>query len=90
MLILKVISRLLDYPSEALFSASDELIEVVKNDAAIRPDNKLALISFINKLTARDLLDLSDEDQEHIEKGVRADDYDLDMAKILEFLILEG
>ena len=57
MLILKVISRLLDYPSEALFSASDELIEVVKNDAAIRPDNKLALISFINKLTARDLLD---------------------------------
>ncbi len=57
MLILKVISRLLDYPSEALFSASDELIEVVKNDAIIRPDNKLALIAFIDKLTARDLLD---------------------------------
>ena len=57
MLILKVISRLLDYPTAELFSAADEMIEVVKKSAEISPDNRLALIEFIQTLTARDLYD---------------------------------
>ena len=57
MLILKVISRLLDYPSEALFNASGELIEVVKSEKSISEDNKKSLISFIETLSARNIYD---------------------------------
>lgn len=57
MLVLKVISRLLDYPSEALFSAAGELIEVVNKSAEISPENRAQLTSFISKLTERDLFD---------------------------------
>jgi len=57
MLILKVISRLLDYPSEALFAASDELIHVVERDTALSDKNKQAIVAFIRQLTARDLYD---------------------------------
>ena len=57
MTILKVVSRLLDYPSSALFAAADEMIEVVNSTIFISQPNKLALIEFIQKLTARDLFD---------------------------------
>ena len=57
MIILKVISRLLDYPSAALFSAADELVEVVKHSPDIGLKNKAALTGFIQKLTARELYD---------------------------------
>lgn len=57
MLVLKVISRLLDYPSEALFSAADEMIEVVNKSAEISPENRTQLASFISELTERDLFD---------------------------------
>jgi len=57
MLILKVISRLLDYPSEALFNAADELIDLVRDEKNISKTNKVELIEFIEKLTARDLYD---------------------------------
>ena len=57
MLILKVISRLLDYPSTQLFAAADELVEVVNKSAEISPDNRAQLVAFIRELTARDLYD---------------------------------
>lgn len=57
MLILKVISRLLDYPSAALFSAADEMIEIVNMTDMISHKNKQALVEFIQQLTARDLYD---------------------------------
>ena len=57
MIILKVISRLLDYPSEALFAASDDMIEVVNSTNLISKNNREKLISFIQALTARDLYD---------------------------------
>lgn len=57
MLILKVVSRLLDYPSEALFAAADDLVEVVNNSAEISPENRTQLTDFIRTLTARDLYD---------------------------------
>ncbi len=57
MLILKVISRLLDYPSEALFCATDELIDVVQRESNLSDKNKLELVEFIKALAARDILD---------------------------------
>lgn len=57
MLVLKVISRLLDYPSQALFDAAGEMVEVVKNAAEMSPENRIRLANFINELTARDLYD---------------------------------
>lgn len=57
MLILKVISRLLDYPSQALFDASSELVDVVNDAAEIELQTKEKLICFIRELTARDLYD---------------------------------
>ena len=56
MLILKVISRLLDYPTAALFDAADELVEVV-NQSDLNAQSKNKLIEFIRELTARDLYD---------------------------------
>jgi len=57
MLILKVISRLLDYPSAQLFESADELVDVVRDDKNLNEENKSGLIEFIMKLTARDLYD---------------------------------
>jgi nitrate reductase molybdenum cofactor assembly chaperone NarJ/NarW len=57
MAILKVISRLLDYPSAALFDAAGEMIEIVSESDLISEKNKRELISFIQTLTARDLYD---------------------------------
>ena len=56
MLILKVISRLLDYPTQTMFDASEELIEVVQQ-SNLQQQNKTQLVSFIQKLTTRNLYD---------------------------------
>lgn len=56
MIILKVISRLLDYPTEALFRASNELVQVIKT-TRISARNKESLVSFIENLGKRDLYD---------------------------------
>jgi len=55
-LILKMISRLLDYPSQAMFDASGELIDVVEQ-SNLRQQHKTQLVSFIQQLTTRDLYD---------------------------------
>lgn len=57
MILLKVISRLLDYPSADLFKARDEMIEIVNQSQKITADNKTQFVSFIQELTARDLYD---------------------------------
>lgn len=57
MLVLKVISRLLDYPSQALFDAAGEMIEVVQKAAEISPESRVQLANFISELTSRDLYD---------------------------------
>ena len=56
MLLLKVISRLMDYPTQELFEASDELLALVAQQS-LSQSNKAALISFIETLTAQDLYD---------------------------------
>jgi nitrate reductase molybdenum cofactor assembly chaperone NarJ/NarW len=57
MIVLKVISRLLDYPSKALFSASDEMIKIVAKDEILTQQTKQSLIAFIQELSKRDLYD---------------------------------
>jgi len=56
MIILKVLSRLLDYPTQELFNACDELVQVVKS-AKISDENKKSLIEFIESLSKKDLYD---------------------------------
>lgn len=57
MLLLKVISRLLDYPTAALFDAADEMVEVVIKSNELNTQTKTKLVEFIRELTARDLYD---------------------------------
>ncbi|GAA6170437.1 nitrate reductase molybdenum cofactor assembly chaperone [Colwellia sp. KU-HH00111] len=57
MLILKVISRLLDYPTEEMFSAKDELIAIVEKTTELTEKNRSQLVDFINQLTARNIFD---------------------------------
>jgi len=57
MLLLKVISRLLDYPTAALFSAADELVDLVENSPELNSDERLAISAFIRDLTGQDLYD---------------------------------
>ncbi len=61
MLILKVISRLLDYPSEALFSASDELMSIVREETSLSEINKNSLIDFIQTLSTKDIFDAQEK-----------------------------
>jgi len=57
MLILKVISRLLDYPSIELFAAKDELKSVVDSTDELSAQNKEQLLDFIQQLSTRNIFD---------------------------------
>jgi len=57
MISLKIISRLLDYPSAALFAAAPELINLVNNNLELDPPHQAKLVRFIEQLTARDIYD---------------------------------
>jgi len=61
MLMLKVISRLLDYPSAELFAAADEMVVIVETSYESKEElstqNRTQLVDFIRQLTQRDLYD---------------------------------
>lgn len=57
MLILKVISRLLDYPTAEMFAAKDELMAIVETAEELTEQNRTQLLDFIEQLTARDIFD---------------------------------
>ncbi len=57
---LKVISLLLDYPSDELFEIQQELIEEIRTDAALPEGQRAPLIEFIDQLCTTDLLDAQD------------------------------
>ena len=92
-LVIRFIKCMGVYPVGSLVQLKSKQLAVVESrnlDDPIRPKVKAFFSVKQNHfVTAKDI-DLSAEDQEHIEKGVRADDFDLDMNKILDFLILEG
>jgi nitrate reductase delta subunit len=68
MMLLKVISRLLDYPSQDLFDHADELVSVV-NESPLSSDNKTQLVTFINELAATDLYDAQERYDLLFERG---------------------
>ena len=57
MLILKVISRLLDYPTAEMFAAKDELKAIVEKTEELTTQNRAQLLDFIEQLTTRDIFD---------------------------------
>ena len=61
MLALKVISRLLDYPSEALFSHADDLVRVVNESQQLSDENRKELVDLILELTSTDLYDAQEQ-----------------------------
>ncbi len=61
MLILKVISRLLDYPSQALFTHADDLVKAVNEDGQLSIKSQDQLVAFIRQLTRSDLYDAQEQ-----------------------------
>ena len=78
MLALKVISRLLDYPSQALFTHADDLVEAINENGQLSIESKEQLTGFIRQLTSSDLYDAQEQ-------------YDLlfDRGRILSLLLFE-
>ena len=81
------------YPVGSLVKLNSEQLAVVETSNKKDPIRPRVKVFYSTKqshfLKAKDV-DLSDDEQKHIEKGVRAQDFDLDMNKILEFLMFEG
>jgi HD-GYP domain-containing protein (c-di-GMP phosphodiesterase class II) len=81
------------YPVGSLVKLNSNQLAVVKSrnpNDPISPNVKAFYnIDQSHFVESKDI-DLSDGDSNHIEKGVRADDFNLDMNKILEFLIMEA
>ena len=61
MLILKVISRLLDYPSQALFQHADDLKSAVNESVHLSDKHRDQLTGFIAELTQSDLYDAQEK-----------------------------
>lgn len=57
MKILKVISLLLDYPTQVIFDAKDELAQAIAATRVISPEQRLAVQALVDELTAGDLMD---------------------------------
>ena len=58
MIALRVLSRLLDYPDEALFTHHQALIEALEGASELNLQQSAKLVCFINQLCARPLLDV--------------------------------
>ena len=57
MIILKVLSRLIDYPTAELFAAADEMVNAVNQSPELSAEKRASLVAFIRQLTARELYD---------------------------------
>ncbi|MCF6194024.1 MAG: HD-GYP domain-containing protein [Kangiellaceae bacterium] len=81
------------YPVGSLVKLSSNQLAVVEERNAkdpIRPKVKTFYSVSQNHFVGSKEIDLSDDSNEQIEKGVRANEFNLDMNKILEFLIMDG
>lgn len=61
MLILRVISRLLDYPTQDLFSHAGDLVKVVNECKQISDEDRKQIVDFIHQLTGADLYDAQEQ-----------------------------
>ena len=66
---LVVVARLLDYPTAELQAAATTLIDVVKADARIATDQRLALLDFIQQLRDTPLLESQAQYVETFDRG---------------------
>ena len=81
------------YPVGSLVKLSSNQLAVVEErnpEDPIRPKVKTFYSVSQNHFVGSKKIDLSDDNNEQIEKGVRANEFNLDMNKILEFLIMDG
>ena len=69
MQILKVISLLLDYPTEALQGGRDELVAAISAAREISPQQRAALLQLLDTLAASDLMDIQERYSELFDKG---------------------
>lgn len=69
MLVLKVISRLLDYPSQQLFAHADELVMVVGESKLLSDGNRKQLVELIRQLTSMDLYDAQEQHDLLFDRG---------------------
>ena len=69
MLALKVISKLLDYPSQALFSHADDLVKAVNESKQLSDKNQQQLTDFILQLTRTNLYDAQEQYDLLFERG---------------------
>ncbi|MDG9670948.1 nitrate reductase molybdenum cofactor assembly chaperone [Hahella sp. CR1] len=69
MVILKLISRLLDYPTEELYASSALVRGLVKDDQLLTTLTRRRLENFIDDFFSRDLLDLQSEYDGLFERG---------------------
>ncbi|MBV1911167.1 MAG: HD-GYP domain-containing protein [Kangiellaceae bacterium] len=81
------------YPIGSLVKLDSEHLAVVESrnsDDPIRPKVKVFYSTSQEHFLKAKNIDLALDEQKHIEKGVRAEDFNLDMKKVLEFILLEG
>ena len=80
------------YPVGSLVELSSKRLAIVESrnkDEPIRPNVRSFFNVQDNRYVMAEDIDLTKTD-DHIVKGVRADEFDLDMNKIVEFLLLQG
>lgn len=67
--LLRAIARLLDYPTEELMGAKDELVVAVLDDKRLVTDGKQALLRFIEVQCGSPLMDLQEDYVETFDRG---------------------
>lgn len=67
--ILKLISRLLDYPAESLVDHQNEVVEMITSTPQLSDTNKRALIAMVNQRFNMDVLDWQAEYESLFERG---------------------
>lgn len=67
--ILRVISALMDYPTEDLQSLAEPIKEVIATAKEISPEMRERLIAFTDSIQKSDILDLQESYGEHFDRG---------------------
>lgn len=69
MKILALIAKLIDYPTQELLDAQEEIVEVIARDESLTTDDKHDLIKFIDERMAMDILDWQSDYDALFERG---------------------
>lgn len=69
MKILALLARLIDYPTQDLVDAQDEVVKIIANDQNLSQDDKHDLIRFLDDRVAMDILDWQSDYDALFERG---------------------